>query len=621
VQIRGAYVTGRFDLTYQLLARDLLITDCVFDDAVDLSDSRTRALVRLDGCSMPTLTARRLVAHQDLELRRLRVAGPTSLAGVRVAGDLRCMDSAFGGVDLASAHVGGNLDLRGASVSNPEGPALMADGAHVVEDVLLDGGFEARGEVRLVAARVGGQLRCTRGSFLRRGGRALDAQSVEAASVYLDRGFRAEGEVRLVSAKLTTLLNCTAGSFSHPTGYALDADNLVCGGDVFLDRGFEAAGEVRVVGAKVSHGLNCTGAHLENPGGIALHGDGLTTEGSVYLNHDPQGGQFRATGQVRLSRATVGRQLDCVGGSFQNGDDVALDVSGVVDEGDVLLSKGFRAAGGVRLWGARVRRDLDCGGANLTATTGRNAFDAVGARVGGRLVWTMPDPPSGRVDLSFARATVLADDSKSWPAEGQLVLSGFEYESLDSEMPLEDRLRWLQGTREFSPLPYEQLARTLRKAQRESWARVVKIEQHRDQRKRGHLRWWSRGWDWFVDHTTGFGYRFYRLLPIVLVLGLIGWGIFSIAASFHLMEPTRDAKGVTATACNAGQNYPCFEPWLYSFQLLLPGLNLWLLSYWLPNPQKVGGILVLAFTTLYIAIGYVLAAAVIGALRHLLFED
>lgn len=56
-------------------------------------------------------------------------------------------------------------------------------------------------------------------------------------------------------------------------------------------------------------------------------------------------------------------------------------------------------------------------------------------------------------------------------------------------------------------------------------------------------------------------------------------------------------------------------------EVLLPGLNLWLVGYWLPKPDSALGTFILALTILHIGIGYVLAASVIAALRHLVFED
>ena len=113
-----------------------------------------------------------------------------------------------------------------------------------------------------------------------------------------------------------------------------------------------------------------TAGSFTKPDGCALFADGLTTPGIVFLDRD-----FRADGEVRFARATVGRQLVCTGGAFSNQNGTALDVGGLITPGDVLLNDGFRATGEVRMRGADIARDLNFTSAQLNGPKGLIAVE------------------------------------------------------------------------------------------------------------------------------------------------------------------------------------------------------------------------------------------------------
>ena len=65
-----------------------------------------------------------------------------------------------GGVSLVGTHVGGSVTLDGAILTNDGGPALIADGLRVTEDMFCRAdesfAFEVTGEFRLLGAEMGG---------------------------------------------------------------------------------------------------------------------------------------------------------------------------------------------------------------------------------------------------------------------------------------------------------------------------------------------------------------------------------------------------------------------------------------------------------------------------------
>jgi hypothetical protein len=151
-------------------------------------------------------------------------------------------------------------------------------------------------------------------------------------SVFLDEGFHATGEVRLLRARIQGELHCRGARLENPNGDALSADGMTVEGDVFLDDGFHATGTVRLLGARIRGQLSCRGARLENPNGDALSADGMTVEGGVFLDDG-----FHATGTVRLARARIQGALVCTEARFENPNGIALNLEhawlgGIMDD-------------------------------------------------------------------------------------------------------------------------------------------------------------------------------------------------------------------------------------------------------------------------------------------------
>jgi hypothetical protein len=568
---------------------------------------------------------------------------------------------ARGEVDLRSARIEGQLDCRHASFSNPPGHSINADHIVVGGDVLLEDGFCADGEVclqwarvgrlratggnftststyalhadalraasgvyldrgfhatatvRLVGANIIGELCCTQGSFRDPTGRALDAERIVAEDVYLDGGFTARGEVRFNDSQVSRQFNATQGKFQNDRSgaYALDCDGLLCGGDVFLNGGFRAEGTVSLTGAEIKSELNCSAGSFITPGGYALFADGMTTQGTVYLD---QG--FRAMGEVRFARATIGRQLVCTGGLFDNQHGLALDLTGLITPGDVLANEGFRATGEVRLRNADITRDLDFSSAQLH---GKEGLDGRGIKVGGRLTWKMDQPPEGLVNLSSGQVSRLDDTMPAW-LPGSYMLAGLSYRpTMDGEdqVTVDQRIAWLRNTKCYAGTAYQQLAEAYRLSGQESTAEKVSIASLQDLRKRGNLRRRARKWNKFLDWTVGYGYRLHRPFLALLVLGLLGALFYYLGEHAGLIYATQDSKhGPANGTCSPG--YPCFNPIVYSFQMLIPGLDLREATYWWPDASKAPwGFPLVLYTWLMIILGWVLATAIVAGITQL----
>lgn len=196
VWVYAAKITGKLDLSFATVPFPLRLSRCRLIDGGDLENLTVPALY-LEGCS----------------------AGPLNLDRAEVKGSVLLDQgfSAVGEVRLWGAKIGGELGCKGASLKNPGGYALVADGAEFGGGVFLDG-LSAIGEVRLVGAKIGGELGCTGASFKNPDGDALNAELAEIkGTVFLSEGFSAEGRVRLNLTQVGGALECLGGKFSELT--------------------------------------------------------------------------------------------------------------------------------------------------------------------------------------------------------------------------------------------------------------------------------------------------------------------------------------------------------------------------------------------------------------------
>lgn len=610
VSLRQAHVMGDLRLTNSSLrnpggtaldGRDLRVDGSVFLDGDGLS-SRPEAAVRAEG--QVRLTSADITGSLDCRRSTFQNPSGVSIDGFEMSvGSELLLEEGFvanGEVYLERAAVD-RLRASGGVFRKGGGRwALHADSLCARTGVFLDRGFSATGEVRLVGADITGELCCTGGSFANRGAVAFDATRLRAEDVYLNEGFSAEGAVLLVGGHLTRQLNCTAGTFADAGGFALDLDGLQCDGEVFLDRGFDARGEVRLMGAQLRNELNCTGAHFDNPAGLALNADGLSTPGNVFLDGEAAH-PFSARGEVRLARATVGRQLTMSGAALSNPGDRTVDLSGLVSHGDVLLD-GCRCTGDVRMRGAAIDRDLTFTGAHLGGS-----LDAVGVTVGGTFTWKLADIPSGRVDLSFATLGTFEDTLVAWP-EGDVVLAGFSCRApAEYDLTPEQWIAWLGRTKKHYSDAYERLAGAYRSGGDEAAAKHISIARQRDLRRkgRGGLGKASRLWNWLLDKSTSYGYNLHRPLVLLLVMAVVGSVIFGIANAFDTME---------WVGSGTSNHLPPFQPVVYSVQTLIPGMELAQISRWLPKTDTGWGMAVMVYWWIAVVVGWAASGAIIAGI-------
>jgi hypothetical protein len=176
---------------------------CAVTGGIDLSMSELSSVSVRPGCSLhaPGRTALDLT---NTELLSTVTVGEQ----VPVAGTVR----------LTGARIHGNLCLRGAILTAPEGGSLLA-----AQGVSIDGEAELQsleatgGDLGLRAATIGSYVDATGAQLRNPGGYTLNlVQANVKGSVRLADGFRSYGEVVLNRAAIEGRLICTQGAFDNP---------------------------------------------------------------------------------------------------------------------------------------------------------------------------------------------------------------------------------------------------------------------------------------------------------------------------------------------------------------------------------------------------------------------
>jgi hypothetical protein len=119
VRLTGARIIGLLDLDTISTSTGLRLIKCVFPDGIDAANCHLPWLW-LNGSHIDVLLARQLKVDSDMRLDGLRVGGAEN-----------------GSISLQGAHIGGNLDLDGAEITNDVGPTLLADGLKVDGNLYL----------------------------------------------------------------------------------------------------------------------------------------------------------------------------------------------------------------------------------------------------------------------------------------------------------------------------------------------------------------------------------------------------------------------------------------------------------------------------------------------------
>ena len=201
---------------------------CQVSGGIDLSMSELSSVSIEPGCSL------RAPGRTTLDLTNAELLSTLTVGDkVRVEGTVR----------LSGARIHGNLCLRGAILSAPEGRSLIA-----AQGVMIDGAAELQnleatgGDLGFRAATIGSFIDANRAQLNNPSGYTLSLQQANVkGSVRLIDGFKSSGLVVLNRATIEGLLTCTQGTFDCPApfkhneqGHAMEAISATIRGGMDL---------------------------------------------------------------------------------------------------------------------------------------------------------------------------------------------------------------------------------------------------------------------------------------------------------------------------------------------------------------------------------------------------
>jgi uncharacterized protein YjbI with pentapeptide repeats len=614
----------------QTRLRHVSLADASFRGIVDLSKAR------VVNPGYQALSGERIRAA-SVYLCHAYVKGEVNVSGSQINGELDCRQArlfsshgsrlAFCGNDLSAsdvdfrgAHVKGELAIWSAQISsqfncswahlvNPSGDVLSVDRTSAVDGILLhdicaEGSIRVvdvetnawlsldqayvKGKVNISGATIGDQLHCGGAHFINPNDTALEGRGLSSSGVNLTNT-RVEGTVNLVGATITGDVHI--GNVARD--YRQSARFINSDGTAFQCQDLRAA-NVYLTYAYVEGKVDLTNAQVT---GSDLRIWGTYIKGEVTLMSTRISGDLSITGDGRYDGNT----------QLINPAETALNCQDLRAT-NVFLGN-THVEGMVQMWSARISSDFYCRKSTQLHNPRGEALSAQGCRVAGRLHFQLAEAAVGKIDLARAEIGVLHDDLDSWPINYPISLVGFSYYALEEaanleklerkeatkvqkQWVLEKRLAWVGKNHPYSPDVYNQLAAVYKRSGEEDHARKVAIARERARRERpSDITKGRRAWSLFLAYTVRYGYQPWLASIYFVVLLILGWGFFALPGAKHAMVPAPDAHGLPANATKDCQNHPCFSPFFYAFDALVPFIDFHQESsaYWVPAADQIGG--------------------------------
>lgn len=269
IQVFSAKITPGLNLSSISIPFGLTLTRCRLTGQTDLRSAEFAGL-NIQGSRTDSIAADGARINGAVFFRSdFHANGEVRFPGAKIEGPLECSGAKF--ENPAIPKVLGS------------GTAFNADGAIINGTVSMNDGFHSQGEVRLVGSQINGAFTCSGAYFenpphpdIPESGDALtlDRASVQG-SIFLNVAtigdvklrFAAKGEVRIMGTRIGGNLDCRGAFIENPaiekvgwSGQAFSGDRAVVNGNVFFTEGFFAAGEVRLPGIEVGGNLGCVKA-------------------------------------------------------------------------------------------------------------------------------------------------------------------------------------------------------------------------------------------------------------------------------------------------------------------------------------------------------------------------
>ncbi|RDI32960.1 hypothetical protein [Lentzea flaviverrucosa] len=498
VRLTGARLDGVLDLTRVKASAGLTFNHCTIDEPITALYASLPNLI-FNGGRCAGIHADSLQVDSVLFLRN----------GVRITGD-----SPLGAVRLVGAHVGADLDLAGAEITNTAGAAIEAGGIEVDGQVSFRDGVRIRGDGR-------------------------------------------RGAINLTGAHLSSDFDVVETEIANDTGPALVLDSAVIGGSVLLRNRnrISAHGEgLDLRGAHISGQFGLGSTEITSATAAAIAANSVQVNGNLVLRDDVRISGHDEAGAVNLVGGRIGGAFALTDTTITNAIGPAITADRVrVDSAMALAGRTRLCAGGeapaLKMTGAHIANRFGCGETVELETKPESApvLDLRDTTVG-----AMVALPHSGLCPDRGRGTTCGHK--------RLVrLEHFGYTSLASGWDWEE---WLHVVRCHTPAyhasAYQRLAAVERAAGHDGLVRQILMAQQTDLRRRSPQSLGStstRWFHWLWGALAGYGYRARRtaaaLLLVLVVAGAIGWW----AGQVQTRPGHLTAERVTTATTGAGT--PC----------------------------------------------------------------
>jgi hypothetical protein len=188
VHVEGAWIEGKIDLMNAIVNCSIILRNCFLTDQPSFLHANISGLLSLRGSCTPGIDARGLKIRNSITL-----------------------DNGFKSLDsilLFGAEIQGNLDLDGAQINHGNSEyALNADDIIIEKNCLMGPSFFANGEIRLIGAKIGGDLDFKNGQLVSRfnssENHALSCDGINVnGSVFFTDNFLSKGKIGFPAAQI-----------------------------------------------------------------------------------------------------------------------------------------------------------------------------------------------------------------------------------------------------------------------------------------------------------------------------------------------------------------------------------------------------------------------------------
>ena len=478
LELSGSFFTAKVDMYNVRIDGDLLIRNV-----------NSNAILNIEGGYIA----------KNLDLSSSKFLQSINMKGIAVTNRLLMNGGQFADINLSAAEIGKDFEIQESTVHGH----LNLDSSNIAGLVLMRNN-SIFNSANLRAAKVGNNLELQSSHFTKDlfmdgisvGGLLLMSNNAKFGAVNL-RGANIKGSLEMQNSQFLDTLFMDSLKVS---------DLLIMNNSVFhnsvLIRVSNIGSNVELKGSSVKNVLNMDGSSI---GGLLLMRDG-----GIFQN-------------VKLRAVSVHSNIEMQGSLFSK----TLDMNSIRVNGNVIMRDSMQAMKLIDMRFSQIASNLDLRNSQF------DEIDLSGTKIGGQLrladaelpdiIWSRNSTFKLR-DLSVGS---IQDFAGAWP--NSLDLQGFLYKDISNLSShaatshlLEEPSDWLSKDTQYSPQPYEQLAKTLRSLGYQGKSLEVLYSGRIRAIFESGLSWYEQIRELLLLIFIGFGYRIYYTLVWITLFVFIG---------------------------------------------------------------------------------------------------